>query len=105
METIGTETEGSKLKSSLKDAPSYDILTRIQYYLCSILSKNALTGSNYEEKNIKWETLYFEKKKKTSLLVQWLRLHAPDTGGMGRSVVRELRCHMATGCNQKKINK
>lgn len=64
METIGTETEGSKLKSSLKDAPSYDILTRIQYYLCSILSKNALTGSNYEEKNIKWETLYFEKKKK-----------------------------------------
>ena len=64
METIGTETEGSKLKSSLKDAPSYDILTRIQYYLCSILSKNALTGSNYEEKNIKWETLYFEKKNR-----------------------------------------
>ena len=106
METIGTETEGSKLKSSLRDAPRYDILIRIQYYLCSILSKNAYTGSNYEEKNIKWETLYFvKKKKKTSLLVQWLRLYAPDTGGMGWSLVRELRCHMPQDATKKKKKK
>ena len=106
METIGTETEGSKLKSSLRDAPRYDILIRIQYYLCSILSKNAYTGSNYEEKNIKWETLYFGKKKKKDFpvgpmvktLCSWHRGHGliPSQG---------TKMPHATGCNQKKKKK
>ena len=37
----------------------------------------------------------------TSLLFQWLRLHAPTAGGLGSIPVRELRSHMLCGAAKK----
>ena len=39
---------------------------------------------------------------RTSLVVQWLRLHASNAGGMGQLLVRELRSHMQPKKKKKK---
>ena len=42
------------------------------------------------------------KRRETSLVVQWVRLYAPNAGGPWvRSLVRELRSHMLCGMAKK----
>ena len=43
-----------------------------------------------------------EKKKRISLVVQWLRVHASYPGAQVQSLVRELRSHMSGGQIKKK---
>ena len=38
---------------------------------------------------------------RTSLVVQWLRLHLPVQGSMVQSLIRELRSHMTWGQKAK----
>jgi len=44
-------------------------------------------------------------KKRTSLAIQWLRLHASNAGPRVPSLVRELRSHMLCRVAKKKLIK
>ena len=47
-------------------------------------------------------TKYQEKLVGTSLVVQWLRLHTPNTGGLGSIPGQGTRSRMPWHCNQEK---
>ena len=49
------------------------------------------------------QSYFIRMKDETSLVVQWLRLCAPNAGGMGQvqSSVGELKIPQATQCDQK----
>ena len=53
------------------------------------------------ELRIKWWNLKKKRYKRTSLVVQWLRLCLPKRGVEVRSLVRELRSYMTCGQNIK----
>ena len=43
-----------------------------------------------------------ERQTRTSLVIQWLKLHAFTAGAQVRSLVRELRSDMAWGSQKKR---